>query len=61
LAEQRNTQNPRPARLLLRHAAAGACPYANIRQTCDSFVTGPEFHDAISNQLTDVQNLRADA
>ena len=52
MAEQRNTQNPRRARLLLRHAA-GACPYANIRQTCDSFVAGPEFHDTISNQLTD--------
>ena len=26
-----------------RHEAAGACPYANICETCDNFTTGPEF------------------
>ena len=30
-----------------RHEAAGACPYANICETCDNFITGPEFRDAI--------------
>jgi len=44
-----------------RHEAAGACPYANICETCDNFVTGPEFGDAIQAQLTDVQHLQADA
>jgi integrase len=44
-----------------RHEAAGACPYANICETCDNFVTGPEFSDAIRDQLTDVRNLQADA
>jgi integrase len=44
-----------------RHEAAGACPYANICETCDNFVTGPEFSDAIQAQLTDVQHLQADA
>ncbi len=44
-----------------RHEAAAACPYANICETCDNFVTGPEFSDAIRDQLTDVRNLQADA
>ena len=44
-----------------RHQAAGACPYANICETCDNFTTGPEFSDAIQNQLTDIQHLQADA
>nr|WP_281284636.1 site-specific integrase [Nonomuraea diastatica] len=44
-----------------RHEAAGACPYANICETCDNFVTGPEFTDALDSQLTDVQALQADA
>ena len=26
-----------------RHLAAGACPYANICETCDNYVTAPEF------------------
>jgi integrase len=44
-----------------RHEAAGACPYANICETCDNFVTGPEFHTAIRDQLADVQHLQVDA
>ncbi len=44
-----------------RHEVAGACPYANICETCDNFVTGPEFAHAIQAQLTDVQHLQADA
>jgi integrase len=44
-----------------RHEAAGPCPYANICETCDNYVTGPEFADAIGDQLTDVQHLQADA
>jgi integrase len=44
-----------------RHEAAGACPYANICETCDNFVTAPEFTDAIRDQLSDVRNLQADA
>jgi hypothetical protein len=44
-----------------RHEAAGACPHANIRETCDNYVTGPEFADAIQDQLTGVQHLQADA
>jgi len=44
-----------------RHEAAGPCPYANICETCENFVTGPEFHDAIRNQLADVRHLQADA
>ncbi|PBC51406.1 tyrosine-type recombinase/integrase [Rhodococcus sp. ACPA1] len=44
-----------------RHEAAGACPYANICETCDNFVTGPEFRGALEAQRTDVQALEADA
>jgi integrase len=44
-----------------RHEAAGPCPYANICETCDNFVTGPEFRDAIRDQLADLRHLQADA
>jgi integrase len=44
-----------------RHQAAGPCPYANICETCDNFVTGPEFADVIHSQLNDLQHLQADA
>jgi integrase len=44
-----------------RHQAAGACPYANICETCDNFVTGPEHADTIRSQLADIQHLHADA
>jgi integrase len=44
-----------------RHQAAGACPYANICETCDNFITGPEFAPALRDQLADVQRLHADA
>ncbi|QSE87805.1 tyrosine-type recombinase/integrase (plasmid) [Rhodococcus pseudokoreensis] len=44
-----------------RHEAAGACPYANICETCDNFVTGPEFRDALEAQRTDIQALETDA
>ena len=44
-----------------RHEAAGPCPYANICETCDNYVTGPEHADTIQAQLTDIQHLHADA
>ena len=44
-----------------RHLAAGACPYANICETCDNFVPGPEHLRVLRDQLTDVRRLRADA
>ena len=28
-----------------RHESAGACPYANICETCDNYITAPEFRD----------------
>jgi hypothetical protein len=40
-----------------RHQAAGPCPYANICETCDNFVTGPEFAPALRDLLTDVLAL----
>jgi site-specific recombinase XerD len=44
-----------------RHLAAGACPYANICETCDNFVPGPEHLPGLRDQLTDIRQLRADA
>ena len=44
-----------------RHLAAGACPYANICETCDNFVPGPEHLPALRDQLSDLRQLRADA
>ena len=39
----------------------GACPYANICETCDNYTTAPEFRAALTDQLDDVQALRTDA
>lgn len=44
-----------------RHPTAGACPYANICETCDNYITAPEFRGALTNQLADVQALKSDA
>lgn len=44
-----------------RHPAAGPCPYANICETCDNYLTGPEFSPALTSQLNDVLQLQADA
>ena len=44
-----------------RHLAAGACPYANICETCDNFVPGPEHLPVLRDQLSDLHQLRADA
>ena len=44
-----------------RHPAAGACPYANICETCDNYITAPEFRDTLSNQLADIHALKVDA
>jgi hypothetical protein len=44
-----------------RHLAAEACPYANVCETCDNFVPGPEFVPALRSQLADILQLRADA
>jgi integrase len=44
-----------------RHLAAGACPYANICETCDNYVPGPEHLPVLRDQLCDLRQLRADA
>jgi len=44
-----------------RHPAAGACPYANICETCDNFVPTPEFVPALCDQVADIDRLRTDA
>ena len=44
-----------------RDLAAEACPYANICEQCDNFVTTPEFIPALEAQLADVQALHDDA
>ena len=54
----------RPAsRTATAHAtlAAEACPYANICETCDNFVTTTEFIPALQAQLADITALRDDA
>jgi len=49
------------------HATAPAtqspapCPYANICETCDNYITAPEFRDALTDQLADIQALKTDA
>jgi hypothetical protein len=44
-----------------RHPAAGACPYANICEQCENFVTSGEFGPQLEEQLADVMVLRDDA
>jgi hypothetical protein len=44
-----------------RHLAAEACPYANICEQCDNFVTTTEFLPQLQAQLADVKTLRDDA
>ena len=44
-----------------RQLVAEACPYANICEQCDNFVTAPEFIPALQAQLDDITALRDDA
>ena len=44
-----------------RELAAEACPYANICEQCDFFVTAAEFAPALQDQLADVRALHDDA
>jgi hypothetical protein len=44
-----------------RHLAADACPYANICEQCDNFVTTTEFIPELQAQLADITALRDDA
>jgi integrase len=44
-----------------RHLVAQACPYANVCEQCDNFVTTAEFLPALKAQLADVTALRDDA
>ncbi|MGZ4639507.1 MAG: tyrosine-type recombinase/integrase [Actinomycetes bacterium] len=44
-----------------RHESQGACPYANICETCDNFTPATEFAPALAEQLADIHALKADA
>ncbi|HEV2374484.1 MAG TPA: tyrosine-type recombinase/integrase [Streptosporangiaceae bacterium] len=44
-----------------RQLAAETCPYANICEQCDNYVTAPEFIPQLQAQLADVTALRDDA
>lgn len=44
-----------------RQLAAEACPYANICEQCDNFVSAPEFIPDLESQLADTTALRDDA
>jgi integrase len=44
-----------------RDLVADACPYANICEQCDNFVTTTEFLPALEQQLADVHALHDDA
>ncbi len=44
-----------------REIAAEACPYANICENCENFITAEEFAPVLHAQLTDIQALRDDA
>jgi integrase len=44
-----------------RDLVAGACPYANICEQCDNFITTTQFLPQLEAQLADVRALRDDA
>lgn len=44
-----------------RHLAAGACPYANVCETCEDFVPAPESVPVLRSQLADILELQGDA
>ena len=44
-----------------RDLVADACPYANICEQCDNYVTAAEFNPQLEAQLADVTALRDDA
>lgn len=44
-----------------RDPVAGACPYANICEQCENFVTAEEFRPQLEAQLADLVALRDDA
>jgi site-specific recombinase XerD len=44
-----------------RQLTAEACPYANICEQCDNYVTAPEFIPQLQAQLADITALRDDA
>ena len=44
-----------------RDLVADACPYANICEQCENFVTAPEFLPDLEQQLADVRLLEHDA
>ncbi len=44
-----------------RHLAAGACPHANVCETCESFVADRDSLPILRRQMADIHELRADA
>ena len=44
-----------------RELVAETCPYANICEQCENFISAPEFVPALQAQLSDVERLRDDA
>lgn len=46
-------------------AAGFRCPrnrcYVNICETCDNYLSAPEFRDALTDQLADIETLKTDA
>jgi integrase len=44
-----------------RELVAEACPYANICEQCENFVTAPDFGPALQSQLNDIRAIRDDA
>lgn len=39
----------------------GDSPYANICETCDNYITAPEFRGARTDELADTHAVKADA
>jgi integrase len=44
-----------------RHESQGACPYANICETCDNYTPATEFAPVLTDQLADITALQTDA
>jgi hypothetical protein len=37
---------------------SGPCPYANICETCDNYITAPEFRGTLTEQLADISDKK---
>ena len=61
MASLRDAQDPGGRRFCSRKLTAGACPYANICEQCDTYVPDPAPSEVLTGQLDDIRAVALDA